>query len=239
LSNKAFARLSAATSPSIRSKQFNDQLVLIQKAEVAPHTSTGVIAIETRDRIVKAAANSFATVGFRFSTINDIASDARVNQCTIYHYFNKKSELYWEAVDSALREAYLRERFSLAISRAVDPADLIQELASEVRQIRQSNPNLERLIYFTALELDAERKLLFRLYLAPLFAMLVDRIREWIHKKLVRPVHPKMAASAIVGMLFAQCNLTNLLDGEERVQLFVDTEAEYASYCTEGLTAKH
>ena len=196
----------------------------------------GLVATETRDRIVEAAANAFSKGGFRSSTVRDIAVAAQVNEVTIYRYFPKKSELYWEALDSALRHTSLRENISRIISKATDPAELIESLTEEVSQIPRLKPNLGRLIYFAALELEAERKVLFRLYFDPLFALLVDRIRTWSELEVMRPVDAKTAAVAIVGILLAHCSLTELLPcGKDQGQSLEKAAAEYALFCNYGL----
>jgi AcrR family transcriptional regulator len=199
------------------------------------HSSTHVVATETRDRIVEAAANAFADVGFRFSTVRGIAAAARVNEITLYRYFTKKTELYWEAVDSSIRRAGVRDRFSETIANAHGPAELIQGLAEQISEIRHENPRLERLIYFTALELDAERKSLFRFHFVPLFAMLVERIRVWIESEVIRSVDPTMAANSILGVLFAHSNSMAMLGGGEDRVSDKTAAAEYASFCTDGL----
>jgi AcrR family transcriptional regulator len=75
--------------------------------ERAPLTERGR---RTRDRLVAAAREVFEEQGFNDTTMSDVAARAGVSHGTVYVYFDSKSALLAEVVDSLLSDVrgYLR-----------------------------------------------------------------------------------------------------------------------------------
>ncbi len=55
---------------------------------------------QRRKRIVEAASRLFMHYGFRKTTLDDIAREARVGKATLYHYVSGKEELLEEMVEA-------------------------------------------------------------------------------------------------------------------------------------------
>lgn len=60
-------------------------------------------AVATRDRLVRAGLELFATQGFRATTTLEIAARASIAEATIYRHFSGKEALFNEAYRMALR----------------------------------------------------------------------------------------------------------------------------------------
>ena len=58
--------------------------------------------VDTRGRILRAAADEFARHGYNASGIERIAARARVNKALIYYYFRNKLGLYHEILHSSI-----------------------------------------------------------------------------------------------------------------------------------------
>ena len=56
----------------------------------------------TRDAILEAAADLFATRGFEYATLNDIAAAAGLSGGSVYNHFRGKPELFLEVVRATL-----------------------------------------------------------------------------------------------------------------------------------------
>ena len=56
----------------------------------------------TRDAILEAAADLFATRGFEYATLNDIAAAAGLSGGSVYNHFRGKPELFLEVVQATL-----------------------------------------------------------------------------------------------------------------------------------------
>jgi hypothetical protein len=98
------------------------------------------------------------------------------------------------------------------------------------------DPMLPRLVNFTFLELDEERKLMYQLHFRSQYALLVKRMADWIECGAMRAVDPNKAAMTLVGILLAECHLKN---GAISQSLTSETAgaraAEYADICLAGL----
>ncbi|MBW1802128.1 MAG: TetR/AcrR family transcriptional regulator [Deltaproteobacteria bacterium] len=61
---------------------------------VAPPPNSG--AMHSREKILNAAARLFMRKGFKGTSLNDIAREARLNKVTIYYHFKNKMTLIYE-----------------------------------------------------------------------------------------------------------------------------------------------
>jgi len=168
------------------------------------------LGLDTRQRILEAAANVFAKEGFRAATVASIANSAGLNAITIYRYFPKKQQMYWDALDYKLRSSGFIDHVSQAMESECPPQEFLNRVASESILRLSREPALSRLLYFTALELDNEKKMLFRVYVKPLMQLLTSRIDLWIKSGETRAVNPESVAIVLVGAIFSCCNLHDL-----------------------------
>jgi len=76
----------------------------------------------TRERVVKAALETFAEHGFAGTSMRDIARKARIRSASLYHYFPSKDSLY-EAVQQRLSDE-VREVIAAAMTGVHDLATL-------------------------------------------------------------------------------------------------------------------
>ena len=79
---------------------------------------------DTPTKIIQAARVVFARLGYKKTSLADIAEEARISRTSIYHYFSDKLELF-EAV-LVMEFAEIRERTAEAISLEVEPAEKLR-----------------------------------------------------------------------------------------------------------------
>lgn len=168
------------------------------------------LGLDTRQRILEAAANVFAKKGFRAATVASIAHSAGLNAITIYRYFPKKQQMYWDALDLKLRSSGFIDHVIQAMRSQCSPQEFLNRVASQSIISLGREPALTRLLYFAALELDNEKKMLFRVYLKPLMQLLTSRINSWIESGEARPVNAEALAIMVVGAIFSYSHLHDL-----------------------------
>jgi AcrR family transcriptional regulator len=191
---------------------------------------------DTRLRILKAAASSFAAQGFRAATMKQIATAAHVNDITVYRHFPKKRELYWAAIEWKVLSSTLNEVVSESLRHGGPPRALLQDFGEHILAVFLNDPSLGRLIYFATLELPEEKKRLYDGHLKPLLKRLESLIETWVRTGEIRTVDPHSAALAIVGMLWSPYNLRELFGIEIPTQNSVKQLAtEFAELCLRGL----
>lgn len=90
--------------------------------------------MEVRDRILHAAVDVFADVGFRGATTRRIASEAGVNEITLFRHFGSKEKL----LQQALRAAGARAGATPLPDPPRKPRDELLDWArTEIRHLRQ------------------------------------------------------------------------------------------------------
>lgn len=88
-----------------------------------PGRPSGMTAGETRKRIVDAAREAFAEIGYDAATLQEIASRINLTRPAIHHYFSSKRQLYHEVMEETTRTLVVP-----AIQKAVEANTLIGRL---------------------------------------------------------------------------------------------------------------
>jgi TetR/AcrR family transcriptional regulator len=197
-----------------------------------PNFPTG----DTRLRILKAAASSFAAQGFRAATMRQIATAAHVNDITVYRHFPRKRQLYWAAIEWKVLTSTLTEVVSESLQNGGPPRVLLQDFGEHILAVFLNDPSLGRLIYFAMLELPEEKKRLYEGHLKPLLNRLKAIIETWVQDGEIRAVDPHSAALTIIGMLWSPYNLRELfgmeMPNKDSVKYLAE---EFAELCVQGL----
>jgi AcrR family transcriptional regulator len=170
---------------------------------------------ETKIRILDAAARAFAARGFHRATIRQIAADAGVNEVTVFRYFPEKAALYWAAVERKVRASKLISLLDDAVESSRRPADLVRSTSSCVARLLREDNDLARLVHFTFLELDIEKRLLWNGLLRPLLDTVSSKLQIWISDGQMRNVDPETATRALLGHAISQ-HLVGTLDDLDR-----------------------
>jgi len=176
---------------------------MIRGADAVPNVVTVLDyerrATSARNRIILSAAELFASQGYRRTTLDDIASAAGIKKATLYHYISSKEEL--------LTEIY--NRILDGVEAAVSPV-VAMNLSADERLRRMIHAHLEivareRAMLAVAFQEEAElderyggeirrRKRAYE-------ALFEQVIREGQRAGSIRPIDPRLAVFAVLGML--------------------------------------
>lgn len=97
----------------------------------------------TRERILFAATDEFATYGIAGGRVDRIAKAAKANKSLIYDYFGSKEQLFQAVLERHLSDVYQTVRF--------DPDDL-PGYATMLFDFAMDHPHLMRLVMWNGLE---------------------------------------------------------------------------------------
>ncbi len=204
-----------------------------------PSSPTDFVASgsDTETRILGAAAELFASRGFRGSTVREIATAAHLNEVTIYRYFPAKQDLCWKAVDWKMRTANVAEILVQPLAKPGTPDGQLGNFCKTALQLLHKEPTLARLLYFSGLELDpTERRAIFSNHMKPVLTALVIRLRSWIASGEIRRLDPETAAIGIMGVVLSQVQLSELIrPALASAKSIEELSAEYADLCMRGL----
>ena len=64
--------------------------------------------VETRERVLEAAADVFAEKGFRDATVREIVARAEVNLAAVNYHFRDKERLYAEVLEREMRAVHAK-----------------------------------------------------------------------------------------------------------------------------------
>jgi AcrR family transcriptional regulator len=183
---------------------------------------------ETRNRIIAAAAHTFAEKGFRAASTREIAARAGANQGLITYHFRSKQELWKAAADRIF--GLLRAVF-VELGEVVDSGDARSRARQAVRQyvrFAAAHPELFRLMVEQGKHSDARMRWLVDTHLKPLYAAF-ERVVMQYNPGFDRALlpHAYYALAGAGSMIFAlkpECRrLTGLDPGNERA---VEVHAE-------------
>jgi AcrR family transcriptional regulator len=105
---------------------------------------------ETRARILRAARQAFAALGYRRASNQAIAAAAGVTPNALYHYFASKADLFAAAHEASL--AVLLEAYRAATARSAEPVERLCALVEANATLNRAHPGLAEFLAVTPLE---------------------------------------------------------------------------------------
>ena len=106
---------------------------------------------EARNRIVKSAAQIFASQGFAGASIREIALDADVTHQLIAYYYGGKEDLWWAAVEAEIDQLILNYSAVAAKTKNVSPERRFREFVRAFVEYEANSGVLARLMLQEAL----------------------------------------------------------------------------------------
>lgn len=195
------------------------------KKSLPKSSSPRISAAARKASIIRSAATLFGEKGFSGTKTREIAARAGVSEALIFKHFPSKEDLYAAilAEESPLPgllnriEALAEQRKDVEVFTVI--AETIVGGAPE--------PNLMRLILFSALENHELSDMFFQNHIRHFYDVLASYIEQRIHDGAFQPVPPLVAARAFMGMLIYHRLLTVLFrvtvpqDPQDIVRTFV------------------
>ncbi len=134
-------------------------------------------SIETRDRILQAAATEFAEHGFEGASTRTVAANADVQHTLVTYHFKSKDGL-WRAVLSSLNERFAgMYRSRLEGLRGVDASTKLRLILTDFIRFSAENPSFHWLMSLEASKGGRRMNWLIDEYVREFFTALTDLIR--------------------------------------------------------------
>src|SRR5204863_1110062 len=108
-----------------------------------PGRPAGASGDRTRERVVRAALETFAEHGFEGCSMRDVARKARIRVSSLYHYFASKEALFQEILGTMAEE--MRELVLSVMSKGLDLRELTRESTGKFFDFFLANPAYVRL----------------------------------------------------------------------------------------------
>ncbi len=183
---------------------------------------------ETRARIVAAAAEAFAELGYRAASTREIAKRARTNQGLITYYFQSKEELWRAAAEQIF--ATLRTTLSsrLATLESADPRERAREGIRTFVRFAAAHPELFWIMVEEGKRGDERMRWIVDTHLAPMYredflggAMGVGAVDESLRPHLY---YTLAGAASLIFAVGPECRRLTGLDPatEEAIETHAD-----------------
>ena len=144
--------------------------------------------VPSRDRMIAAAVTLFARAGFNGVTTKEIAKSANVSEGNIFRYFPTKLDLFLSALESELRKLSVPGEELARITNAEDSRTALRTVLELISRNMVKQPELVRLLHFSALEFKSDIEPMFRRHVQPIFEVLSGMpaeavLRPWLVRR--------------------------------------------------------
>jgi len=177
--------------------------------KLSPKSPTPRIPAAARKAsIIRSAAAIFGDKGFNGTKTREIAARAGVSEALIFKHFPSKEDLYAAILTEKSPLPGLLQRIKTLAEQRKD-AEVFTMIAETIVG-GAPDPNLMRLILFSALESHELSDMFFQNHIRHFYDVLASYIEQRIKDGAFQPVPPLVAARAFMGMLIYHRLLTVL-----------------------------
>lgn len=155
--------------------------------------------ITRRDELLAKAAHLFRVKGYHATTMKDIAAELDILPGSLYHHISSKESLLVEIMQRGI-EALMEQVRPVAFSKQSPIAKLKQIVHVHVESIAQYPDILTVFLHeVKSLPLEKQNQ---QLRLRDEYEHLIKHvIEEGQREGIFRPMHPRMATNAVLGMV--------------------------------------
>jgi AcrR family transcriptional regulator len=181
----------------------------------------------TEERILTTAASLFAQFGYNGVSTREIASTAEVNEVTIYRHFPRKRDLYVAVLAAELQRVQLRGELLTRLAEAQNGrtalACTFELIATTLQQ-----PQLLRLVQYSALELGDDLDPLLRRHLGELVEVVARYLEPWIQRGELRCSNAKTLVLTLIAIVLSRGPLRRVFLGDaENINSLFETYSEF------------
>lgn len=195
----------ARTRTSTRTKKVDQAGDVAQAANDAPASAAPAAGVASmrkelvENQMYETAALLFAQRGFAGTSLQDIADAMGITRPALYYYVKSKDELLAKLV-TEITEGNTAEILKFARSRKLDPVEKLSKIAHVMAYHRALHPTRFLLLARSEAELPEGLAELHESTKRTMLRNLIEVIKDGVAAGQFRPVNPKSAALAVIGM---------------------------------------
>lgn len=168
----------------------------------------------TEERILATAASLFAQFGYNGVSTREIASSAEVNEVTIYRHYPRKRDLFLAVLGTELQRVQLRGELLARLAEAQNGHEVLACTFELIARTLQQQPQLLRLLQYSALELSNDLDPLLRRHLGELVEVLARYLEPWIRRRELRCSSAKTLVLTVVAIVLSLGPLRRVFPGD-------------------------
>jgi AcrR family transcriptional regulator len=190
--------------------------------------SPGSTRGSTEERILTTAASLFAQFGYNGVSTREIASTAEVNEVTIYRHFPRKRDLYLAVLGTELQRVQLRGELLKRVAEAQNGRMALTCTFELIATTLQRQPQLLRLLQFSALELSDDLDPLLRRHLGELVEVVARYLEPWIQRRELRCSSAKTLVLTLIAIVLSRGPLRRVFLGDaDNLNSLFETYSEF------------
>jgi AcrR family transcriptional regulator len=182
----------------------------------------------TEERILSTAANLFAQFGYNGVSTREIASTAEVNEVTIYRHYPRKRDLYLAVLGAELQRVQLRGELLKRLAEAQNGRTALACTFELIATTLQQQPQLLRLLQYSALELSDDLDPILRRHLGELVEVVARYLDPWIQRGELRCSNAKTLVLTLIAIVLSRGPLRRVFLGDvESLNSLFETYSEF------------
>jgi AcrR family transcriptional regulator len=182
----------------------------------------------TDQRILTTAASLFAQFGYNGVSTREIASEAEVNEVTIYRHFPRKRDLYLAVLGAELQRVQLRGEMLARLAEAQNGRTALGRTFELIATTLQQQPQLLRLLQYSALELSDDLDPLLRKHLGELVEVVAKYLEPWIERGELRCSNAKTLVLTLIAIVLSRAPLIRVFSSyADSVDSLFETYSEF------------
>jgi AcrR family transcriptional regulator len=158
-----------------------------------------VAEADARARILAAAAEVFASIGFAGARVDDIAARAGVNKAMLYYHVGDKDKLYATVLTDTIDR--VPPALRAAIAEADTPAEKLQCVLDTLASLPASNPHFVPIMLREIASGGATLRDEMLVRMAGIFRVVADVLAEGVKGKDFRATDPLLTHVSLIGMM--------------------------------------
>lgn len=168
----------------------------------------------TEERILTTAAALFARFGYNGVSTREIAASAEVNEVTIYRHYPRKRDLYLAVLSAELQRVHLRGELLTRLAEAPSGRSALACTFELIATTLQKQPQLLRLLQFSALELSEDLDPLLRRHLGELVEVVARYLEPWVACGELRCANAKTLVLTLIAIVLSRGPLRRVFLGD-------------------------
>ena len=174
-----------------------------------------VSATNPQKRILHAAADLFAQVGFNGASTRDIARLASVNDATVYRHFSSKKDLFAAVLEAELQKLRVRADLLMHVANVEDVRAALCVIFELLTEALAGQPRLLRLLQFSVLEFGSALQPLYQKYLGELLEGAAAYLESWRPRDALLCENPRAMVVAFAVTVVGLQTLYPLFGGKQ------------------------
>jgi AcrR family transcriptional regulator len=168
----------------------------------------------TEERILTTAAALFAQFGYNGVSTREIAASAEVNEVTIYRHYPRKRDLYLAVLSAELQRVHLKGELLTRLAEASNGRIALACTFELISTTLLQQPQLIRLLGYSALELSEDLDPLLRRHLGELVEVVARYLEPWILRGELRCANAKTLVLTLIAIILSRGPLRRVFLGD-------------------------